>query len=581
MMELKLTDHENYSTSVLESLNTFRKNGEFCDVKICVDTDTLHASKAVLATHSRYFRAMFSGNFQESSAGFTVVNLSGVFQRLKNVEICIDSLYRGKIGINRENIVEIFQIATYLTFDAITECCVTFIQDNLNVDNVIFYYKLVLDFHSPKLHTRILEILEARFHDVFIFRAETLDLSLEDLERLFSLNFQKHCTKTSSDYFMEKVVSLHGADLVDMTIVKNQGSSEHANTRTKDHRQCLLLASSDFETGQEDLPSNLLLAVYDISNKVWLSIGKTELPFIFTPDWKAVLFKECVVFLNHRVTVCFSVNLQTLKWSTFYITSITESMQGPLNCLLPTVQGGNILILAVSSQLIFTSNMWVKQMKYFKLTPDFRSVLVAEVSRDYHIDTSTTLMNSSDEFSVFVEGDCVFYNGQERFMGAEIFVFDSTTEELKSHRETFTTPLPAFVLIKENASLISNVDRVYLKYDHTTESLLEVSKSSDELYNLDKPANNSNACQSDLGKPVTPANLVSFNSSIWKIDNPSKYCNSLVEKSVQDKADLKVDIHPPPPFMNSVYFIAGQIPCSWLDSLDQAEFQESTVVSEL
>ena len=129
---------EGYSSFAREQCDSFRLSNYLCDVIIVGKEGERHpAHRIMLAAASRYFRAMFDGNFLESQKPeITISNIDGAV--LKHL---IEYAYRGKIECRAtlHDVQCLYEGAHYLQFDRLLRMCSDWIKLHVNSSNCLSY----------------------------------------------------------------------------------------------------------------------------------------------------------------------------------------------------------------------------------------------------------------------------------------------------------------------------------------------------------------------------------------------------------------------------------------------------------
>ncbi|CAL4126360.1 unnamed protein product, partial [Meganyctiphanes norvegica] len=122
-----------HSETVLQGLNDMRNNGHFCDVTLSVDGQTFPVHKAVLASFSPYFRAMFLSNLAESQQEH--ITLSGVDAGM--VSLLLDYAYTSAITITKNNVQSLLSASNLLEVAAVRESCCRFLERHIDASNCV------------------------------------------------------------------------------------------------------------------------------------------------------------------------------------------------------------------------------------------------------------------------------------------------------------------------------------------------------------------------------------------------------------------------------------------------------------
>ena len=111
---------------LLFKLAQFRENGDFIDVRLKVDTSIFPAHRNVLAANSDYFHAMFTNGMKESNQ--EVIELKDENISALGFKVVMDSIYSGKLLVNKENVFEVLTTANHLQMAIIVRLCCDFLD---------------------------------------------------------------------------------------------------------------------------------------------------------------------------------------------------------------------------------------------------------------------------------------------------------------------------------------------------------------------------------------------------------------------------------------------------------------------
>ncbi|XP_033109239.1 kelch-like ECH-associated protein 1B [Anneissia japonica] len=119
--------------SAFKQLNELRQSKTLCDVTLVVETVKFHAHKCVLAASSLYFKAMFTGGFDECEKR----NIE-----LKDIHPCcfsqiIDFMYTSEITITECNVLELLPKAIMFHLKDVIDACSMFLEQELDPSNAI------------------------------------------------------------------------------------------------------------------------------------------------------------------------------------------------------------------------------------------------------------------------------------------------------------------------------------------------------------------------------------------------------------------------------------------------------------
>ena len=120
------TSNEDYPRVLLSGLHDLREQNQLCDVIIKVGQRSFHAHKVVLASASKYFMAMFTSGFKETSQ--SEINFDG---NPMAFEVLLEFAYSGSLNMEQlhNHMYDIFEMSCYMQFAEFSNSCVEEIID--------------------------------------------------------------------------------------------------------------------------------------------------------------------------------------------------------------------------------------------------------------------------------------------------------------------------------------------------------------------------------------------------------------------------------------------------------------------
>jgi hypothetical protein len=124
---------EEFQRETCENLFKFKNESLFTDVHIYVEGVEFACHKVILCAASAYFRAMFSCDLKEARHGKVYIeNISPwTMKRL------LDFIYTGRIEINAENVIDLFNAALLFQMHKLVDKCIGFIEANVDLNNCV------------------------------------------------------------------------------------------------------------------------------------------------------------------------------------------------------------------------------------------------------------------------------------------------------------------------------------------------------------------------------------------------------------------------------------------------------------
>ena len=124
-----------HSEILLSKCAQFREQGEFIDVGLKVGEEIFSAHRIVLAASSDYFHAMFAHGMKESNQ--EVIELKDEGISAAALKIVLDSIYRGNLQVNDENVFEVLVAADHVQVTSVVQQCCDYLQTHF-VDQLRF-----------------------------------------------------------------------------------------------------------------------------------------------------------------------------------------------------------------------------------------------------------------------------------------------------------------------------------------------------------------------------------------------------------------------------------------------------------
>ncbi|XP_059923703.1 kelch-like protein 26 isoform X1 [Gadus macrocephalus] len=165
-----------HSALLLQGLAALRTRGQLLDVVLAVNEERFQVHKAVLASCSDYFRAMFTGGMRESNQD--TIELQGLSARgLKHI---IDFAYSSEVTLDLDCIQDVLGAAVFLQMVPVVELCEEYLKSAMSVETCLNIGQMASSFNLASLKQSV---------DAFTF-GHFLQIAAEDdflhipLERL-------------------------------------------------------------------------------------------------------------------------------------------------------------------------------------------------------------------------------------------------------------------------------------------------------------------------------------------------------------------------------------------------------------
>lgn len=141
---------EKHPKVTLSELNMLRRHRELCDVVLNVGGRKIFAHRVILSACSPYFRAMFTGELEESRQ--TEVTIRDIDENA--MELLIDFCYTAHIIVEESNVQTLLPAACLLQLAEIQDICCEFLKRQLDPTNCLGI-RAFADTHSCRELLRI------------------------------------------------------------------------------------------------------------------------------------------------------------------------------------------------------------------------------------------------------------------------------------------------------------------------------------------------------------------------------------------------------------------------------------------
>lgn len=165
-----------YRTGLLSGFQRLRLENRMCDVVLEAGGVSFPCHRALLASSSEYFWALFGETTAERSAG----SVSLPLLTAEGLDALLDFLYSGWLSVSSSSLSAVLQAARYLQVAPAVAICERFMVDGLNAENCCCYANLAE-------HYMLTNVLEASHQTI---SAEMKMLLQTNRDDLLQLNFR-------------------------------------------------------------------------------------------------------------------------------------------------------------------------------------------------------------------------------------------------------------------------------------------------------------------------------------------------------------------------------------------------------
>ncbi|XP_004070356.1 kelch-like protein 7 [Oryzias latipes] len=154
------SDSKSYKlSSVVRTMNSFRKEGRLCDVTLVVQGNRFSAHRGILAAASHFFHLLFSTSMVESRTH--EVELRDVSPDI--LQLVIGFIYTAQVSVDNQNVEALLYAADFFQIDPIKNVCVEFIKRQIDATNCLDVAVLADRANCPGLKAIAESILRRNF----------------------------------------------------------------------------------------------------------------------------------------------------------------------------------------------------------------------------------------------------------------------------------------------------------------------------------------------------------------------------------------------------------------------------------
>ncbi|XP_030922082.1 kelch-like protein 28 [Geospiza fortis] len=183
---------------LLQGLNLLRQHQELCDVVLRAGEAKIHAHKAVLASISPYFKAMFTGNLSEKE------NAEVEFQCVDEaaLQAIVEYAYTGTVFISQDTVESLLPAANLLQVKLVVKECCAFLESQLDPGNCIGISRFAETYGCRELYLAASKFICQNFEDV-CQTEEFLELTHSELDEIVSNDCLNVLTEETVFYALE------------------------------------------------------------------------------------------------------------------------------------------------------------------------------------------------------------------------------------------------------------------------------------------------------------------------------------------------------------------------------------------
>ncbi|XP_026468720.1 kelch-like protein 26 [Ctenocephalides felis] len=181
-------DSPSHTGTLLSGLHELWKKGQLLDITLLAEGIAFKAHRAVLASCSDYFRAMFTDAMLEARQ--SEISLNGV--TANGIKLLLDYAYTSRLALNLANIQDVLSAASHVQVDAVVEACSNYLQSQLDLENCVDIVTIAETYSLAQLRHKVYRFMSGHLQE-FSGSSEFQCLSLQQLEHLLVCDFPVDC----------------------------------------------------------------------------------------------------------------------------------------------------------------------------------------------------------------------------------------------------------------------------------------------------------------------------------------------------------------------------------------------------
>ena len=161
----KTRDKQQFSSIDKEIYAFYQSNSAedlFPDVILHSESEVFHAHKVILATHSNYFRSLFSGGWGDLKPRDGIPTL----QIFNFSEGLLDFFYSGQVDLEKETVnyvIELIKLSHYFAVESLVDICEEKLISEISYDTYSILWQMASEYMLSDLQTATVKFLEENF----------------------------------------------------------------------------------------------------------------------------------------------------------------------------------------------------------------------------------------------------------------------------------------------------------------------------------------------------------------------------------------------------------------------------------
>ena len=133
------TDKTEQLQRFINNLWQHQQKNEFCDFTLTTNSTSIECHKLVLSSANSYFSQLLC----DSEHNTNIIDVTPLPEHILRTVVAF--MYNSEYVINDENVIELLKLSRTWNLDILTQLCVTYMNDNITINNACRFYNFALD----------------------------------------------------------------------------------------------------------------------------------------------------------------------------------------------------------------------------------------------------------------------------------------------------------------------------------------------------------------------------------------------------------------------------------------------------
>ena len=155
------TDKTEQLQRFINNLWQHQQKNEFCDFTLTTNNTSIECHKLVLSSASSYFSQLLC----DSEHNTNIIDVTPLPEHILRTVVAF--MYNSEYVIDDENVIELLKFSGTWNLDILVKLCVTYMNDNITINNACKFYNLALDYDDQHKSQIVNEFIREHFTNVY------------------------------------------------------------------------------------------------------------------------------------------------------------------------------------------------------------------------------------------------------------------------------------------------------------------------------------------------------------------------------------------------------------------------------